>query len=57
MDVRNKTSQRVLEKTRLQKEGALHKVGYVRRKWTDTCIYSILPEEWKEPRILTKTAS
>lgn len=56
-DVRNKASQRVLEKTGFQREGVLRKVGYVRGKWADACIYSILREEWKEPKILTKTAS
>jgi len=56
-DVRNKASQRVLEKTGFQKEGVLRKVGYVRGKWADACAYSTLREEWKKPKILTKTAS
>jgi len=56
-DVRNKASQRVLEKTGFQKEGVLRKVGYVRGKWADACVYSVLREEWKKPKILTKTAS
>jgi hypothetical protein len=30
-------------------------VGYVRGKWADACIYNILREEWKEPKILTKS--
>jgi len=56
-DVRNKASQRVLEKTSFQKEGVLRKVGYVRGKWADACVYSILRQEWKIPKILTKRAS
>ena len=53
-DVRNKASQRVLEKAGFQKEGRLRSVGYVRGKWADDYIYSILREEWKESKILTK---
>ena len=56
-DVRNKASQRILEKTGFQKEGVLRKVGHARGKWADACIYSILRQEWKKPKILTKTAS
>ena len=56
-DVRNKASQKVLEKTGFKKEGVLRKVGYVRGKWADACTYSILREEWKEPKILIRTAS
>jgi hypothetical protein len=54
--IRNKASQRVLEKTGFQKE-VLRKVGYIRGKRADACIYSTLREEWKEPKILAKTAS
>jgi len=56
-NVGNKPSQRVLEKAAFKKEGTLRKVGYVRGEWTDAYVYSILREEWKELRILTKTAS
>jgi len=56
-DVRNVTSQRVLEKAGFHKEGTLRKVMYVRGKWSDSYMYSILREEWKEPKILTKTTS
>jgi len=53
-DVRNKPSQRVLEKTGFQREGTIRKSGYMRGAWTNAYLYSILREEWKEPRILTK---
>jgi L-amino acid N-acyltransferase YncA len=55
--IRNKASQWVLEKTGFQKEGVLRKVGCVRGKWADACVYSILREKWKKPKILTKPAS
>jgi RimJ/RimL family protein N-acetyltransferase len=54
-NVGNKASQRVLEKAGFKKEGTLRKVGHVRGEPTDAYIYSILREEWKEPKILTKT--
>jgi RimJ/RimL family protein N-acetyltransferase len=53
-DVRNLASQKVLEKTGFKKEGTLRKTGFVRGEWRDDYLYSILREEWKEPRILTK---
>jgi RimJ/RimL family protein N-acetyltransferase len=55
-DVNNFASQRVLEKAGFKKEGVIRKSGFTRGKWTDDCLYSILREEWKEPKILTKTA-
>jgi RimJ/RimL family protein N-acetyltransferase len=55
-NVGNKASQSVLEKVGFKKEGTLRKVGYVRGERTDAYIYSILREEWKEPKILTKTS-
>jgi RimJ/RimL family protein N-acetyltransferase len=54
-NVGNKASQRVLEKAGFEKEGTLRKVGHVRGRPTDAYIYSILREEWKEPKLLTKT--
>jgi RimJ/RimL family protein N-acetyltransferase len=53
-NVGNKASQRVLEKAGFKKEGTLRKVGHVRGEPTDAYIYSILREEWKEPRMLIK---
>jgi RimJ/RimL family protein N-acetyltransferase len=54
-DQRNLASQRVLEKAGFKKEGILRKNFFMRGEWTDDYIYSIIREEWKEPRILTKT--
>jgi len=54
-DVRNVASQKVLEKAGFKREGTLRKTGFVRGEWTDDYIYSILREEWKEPKILTRT--
>jgi RimJ/RimL family protein N-acetyltransferase len=48
----NKASQRVLEKADFKNEGTLRGVGYVRGERTDAYVYSILREEWKEPKIL-----
>jgi RimJ/RimL family protein N-acetyltransferase len=55
-DVRNRASQRVLEKAGLQREGTMRKCLFNRGKWRDYYLYSILREEWKEPKILTKTS-
>jgi len=55
-NVRNKTAQRVLEKVGFKMEGTIRKLMLVRGVWTDYYLHSILREEWKEPRILTKTA-
>jgi ribosomal-protein-alanine N-acetyltransferase len=55
-NVRNVGSQKVLEKVGFKKEGIVRKNSFVRGKWEDECLYSILREEWKEPKILTKTA-
>ena len=54
--VDNFASHRVLEKAGFTKEGIMHKSGFIRGEWKDGCLYSILREEWKEPRILTKIA-
>jgi RimJ/RimL family protein N-acetyltransferase len=54
-DVRNLGSQKVLEKSGFSKEGTLRKSNFVRGEWRDNFVYSILREEWKEPKILTKT--
>jgi RimJ/RimL family protein N-acetyltransferase len=52
--VRNKASQKVLENAGFVKEGTVRKAAFNRGEWSDGYIYSILREEWKEPRILTK---
>jgi RimJ/RimL family protein N-acetyltransferase len=55
-DQRNTASQKVLEKAGFKREGTLRKNFFIRGEWTDDYIYSILREEWKEPKILTRTA-
>jgi ribosomal-protein-alanine N-acetyltransferase len=54
-DPRNIASQKVLEKVGFKKEGILRRTFFTRGEWRDAYIYSILREEWKEPKILTRT--
>jgi len=54
-DTRNLGSQKVLEKAGFKKEGTMRKYLFLRGEWRDLYLYSILREEWKEPKILTKT--
>jgi len=56
IDARNMASQRVLENVGFKKEGTFRKEYFVRGEWRDSCTFSILREEWKEPKMLTKTA-
>jgi ribosomal-protein-alanine N-acetyltransferase len=53
ISIRNKASERVLEKTGFSREGTIRKTARGARR--DAYLYSILREEWKEPKILTKT--
>jgi ribosomal-protein-alanine N-acetyltransferase len=53
-DPRNLASQKVLEKAGFKKEGTLRKWSFLRGEVRDGYLYSILREEWKEPRILAK---
>ncbi len=53
-DVRNRASQRVLEKAGLQREGTMRKCLFNRGEWRDYYLYSILREKWNEPKILTR---
>jgi len=55
--VENKASQKVLEKAGFTREGTIRKMLFIRGEWADGYLYSILREEWREPKILTKTAS
>jgi RimJ/RimL family protein N-acetyltransferase len=55
-NVDNIRSRRVLEKAGFIKEGTLRRVSRIGQEWGDALIYSVLREEWKEPKILTKTA-
>ena len=51
----NKVSQRILENSGFKREGTERKGIFIWGKWTDLYVYSILREEWKEPKILMKT--
>jgi ribosomal-protein-alanine N-acetyltransferase len=55
-DVKNVGSQKVLEKAGFKMEGTIRKPFFLRGQLRDSILYSILREEWKEPKILTKTA-
>lgn len=48
------TSQKALEKAGFKKEGVTRKNFFNSGKWTDDCLYRILREEWKEPKMLTR---
>ena len=56
-DTRNLASQKVLEKAGFKKEGTMRKYFFIRGEFRDAFLYSILREDWKEPKILTKTAA
>ncbi len=53
-DLGNVASQRVLEKAGFKKEGIMRKRFFYNGQWKDMILFSILREEWKEPKILTK---
>jgi ribosomal-protein-alanine N-acetyltransferase len=55
-DQKNVASQKALEKNGFKKEGTIRKEEFIRGAWRDKYLYSILREEWKKPKILTKTA-
>ena len=54
--VENKRSQRILERTGFKRDGLLRREMFVWGKWADGYLYSILREEWKEPKVLTRTS-
>ena len=53
-DQRNGASQNILEKVGFKKEGALRKSLFIRGEPRDCYLYSILREDWKRPKALTK---
>jgi len=53
----NIASQKALEKAGFSKEGVMRKSLYVKGEYKDQYLYSILREEWKDPKILTRTTS
>jgi len=54
---RNLASQGALETAGFTKEGIKRKSSFVRGRWQNDVLYSILRDEWKEPKILEKTTS
>jgi len=50
----NVASQRVLDKVGFIREGILRKTHFVHGTWRNFIQFSILREEWKKPKILTK---
>ena len=55
-NARNVASQKLLQKVGFKKEGIIRKSVFARGEWRDRALLSILREEWKEPKILTRTA-
>jgi RimJ/RimL family protein N-acetyltransferase len=52
--VDNIASQKVLEKSGFKREGTMRRRIFVNGNWTDAALFSILREEWKKPKILTR---
>ncbi|WP_062512818.1 GNAT family N-acetyltransferase [Halobacillus sp. KGW1] len=44
----NKACIRVLEKAKMVREGLLRKDLFIKGKWMDSCVYSMLKEEWEQ---------
>ncbi len=53
--VDNMASRRVLEKVGFTLEGVLRNAYFEQGAWRDAVLYSILRDEWKAPKILSKT--
>jgi RimJ/RimL family protein N-acetyltransferase len=51
-DSRNGASQRVLEKAGFTKEGTMRKGLFMKGDHVDIALFSILRDDWKEPKIL-----
>ncbi len=51
-DINNVASQGVLKKVGFKKERVMRKRIFVRGEWRDMILFSILREEWKEPKII-----
>jgi RimJ/RimL family protein N-acetyltransferase len=54
-DAENMASQKVLNKAGFTKEGTIRKSVFAKGEWRDRALYSILREEWKEPKIPART--
>jgi len=56
INTKNVASRRILEKVGFKREGTLRRALWNSKgKWADGYIYSILREEWKEPKALTQS--
>ncbi len=51
---KNIASWKVLEKAGFKREGVRRQSVFIRGKWQDGVLYSILREDWREPKILTR---
>jgi RimJ/RimL family protein N-acetyltransferase len=56
-DTKNVASQRAVEKAGFSKEGTMRKSWCAGGEYRDHYLYSILRQEWKEPRIVTGATS
>jgi len=54
-NARNKAAMRAAEKVGFRKEGIIRKGGFTNGKFVDSSLLGVLREEWKEPKILTRT--
>jgi RimJ/RimL family protein N-acetyltransferase len=52
--IENVASQEILEKTGFKREGRIRKGMFAWGNWADLYLYSIIREEWKEPKILAR---
>ena len=48
----NIASHRVLVKNGFMREGTMRRVFFSRGVWRDTALFSILRQDWKQPKIL-----
>jgi RimJ/RimL family protein N-acetyltransferase len=51
-DIRNRASQRVLEKAGFIQEGVIRKGLFMKGEIVDISLFSIIRDDWKEPKIL-----
>ncbi len=49
-DDENRVSQRILEKSGFRKEGVIRRSFFFNGEYRDQALYSILREEWREPK-------
>ena len=52
----NTRSWKALERIGFRREGVLRRTCFSHGKWEDDYMYSIIREEWKEPKLLGRTA-